>query len=460
MTYELVVLTQREPDALDLVDAMVSADGTLWVGDTGDSTLVQLCDEWGRVLVSLGTVQRVEVEGEVERLLGDAVTAGLTVPYWQVEARVPDDAPEGPAVAHRFAAALTSRLGGAVWPPSPPEPRGAGANAPPAVDLIREKSVVIMQEQEVVPMSSWIIDMMARCADEDLPLAVLTPPGSRITLPLRLALRGTQTRWVVQDADDGYYDGLSGLPLDWNGNGFVLAERARTGGPSLAFLHGLEDADLGHHVVVDLRVVHDATDELVLGSAIEELALALAGAAPAGWGAAEPAVARWDRAALTALCRHRAPRPTWLVFTGGHGEPGPLFGGAVRVSRVDTGVKEEITLVVSLPEDAWSPDALDALESLADHHAGTVELSTLTAHWTPGRRDLTYPAHLLGFPRPLALALGPVGVAEAGRERVLSAPAKGRLIGDPTEPGAWYTFDDDTSDAPWRGLSDLMRHLT
>ncbi|MER6812112.1 DUF6177 family protein [Spirillospora sp. NPDC000708] len=459
MTYELVVLTQREPDALDLVDAMVSADDTLWVGDIGDSTLVQLRDESGRVLVSIGTAQRVEVEGEVERVLGDAVTAGLTVPYWQVEARVPDDAPEGPAVAHRFAAALASRLGGAVWPPSPPQPR-RGVIERPAVDLISEKSVVIVQEREVVPMSSWITDMMARCADEDLALAVLTPLGSRITLPLRLALNGTQARWVVQDADDGYYDGLSGLPLDWDGNGFVLAERARTGGLSATFLRGPEDADLGHHVVVDLRVVHDATEELVLGSAIEELALALAGAAPAGWGAGEPAVARWDRAALTALCRSRAPRPTWLVFTGGHGEPGPLFGGAVRVSRVDAGVKEEITLVVSPPEDTWSPDALDALESLADRHAGNIELSTLTAHWTPGRPDLTYPARLLGVPLPLAMALGPVGVAEAGRERVLSAAAKGRLIGDPTEPGAWYTFDADTSDAPWRGLSDLMRHLT
>lgn len=124
MTYELIALTQRAPDALDLVESMVIADDTLGVREAGDGALVQLCDESGRVLVTIEPAQRVEIEGEVERLLGDAVTAGLTVPYWWTGAWVPDDAPDGPAVAHRFAAALTSRLGGAVWPPTPPEPRG------------------------------------------------------------------------------------------------------------------------------------------------------------------------------------------------------------------------------------------------------------------------------------------------------------------------------------------------
>lgn len=121
MTYDLVALTQHEPDALDLVDSM---DGTLWVRDAGDGAVVQLCDESGRVLVSIEPALRVEFEGEVERLLGDEVTTGLTVPYWWIEARVPHNAPEGCAVARRFAAALTSRLGGAVWPSSPPEPGG------------------------------------------------------------------------------------------------------------------------------------------------------------------------------------------------------------------------------------------------------------------------------------------------------------------------------------------------
>lgn len=120
MTYDLVVLTQRVPDAQALAESLASAGEALVVRGAGDGALVQLCDESGRMLVSIEAAQRVDVAGEVERLLGDAITVGLTVPYWWMEARAPEDAPDAPAVAHRFAAALTARLGGVVWPPSPP----------------------------------------------------------------------------------------------------------------------------------------------------------------------------------------------------------------------------------------------------------------------------------------------------------------------------------------------------
>ncbi|TDD85601.1 hypothetical protein E1293_10875 [Actinomadura darangshiensis] len=119
MTYDLVVLTQLAPDAQSLVDSMVAADDTLRVRGSGDGAIIQLCDETGRPLVSIEAAQPVEVTGEVERLLGTTVTAGLTLPYWWVEARAAGGAP-APALAHRFAAALVERLGGAVWPPSPP----------------------------------------------------------------------------------------------------------------------------------------------------------------------------------------------------------------------------------------------------------------------------------------------------------------------------------------------------
>ncbi|WP_246528312.1 DUF6177 family protein [Nocardiopsis composta] len=51
-----------------------------------------------------------------------------------------------------------------------------------------------------------------------------------------------------------------------------------------------------------------------------------AASAPAGWGIHEPTPSRWDRPALTKLCRERAPKPTRLVFTGPHGSPlTPIF---------------------------------------------------------------------------------------------------------------------------------------
>ncbi|TDD85602.1 hypothetical protein E1293_10880 [Actinomadura darangshiensis] len=333
----------------------------------------------------------------------------------------------------------------------------------PAVDVITARSAVVVQNRALVPMSSWLIDAMARCAESGLSLQVLTPHDGRITLPLRMALGGSKMRWVVREPGDGHYEGFTGLPLDWDGMEFVPAERARTDGPSSTFLHGTGDeagAVLGHHVIVDLRVVHDATAELELGAAVEGLAKALAGAAPVCWGTAEPALSRWDRAAITALCRRRTPRATWLVFTGGHGGTGPAFAGTVRVARVDSGVKEEITFVMSRPGGTLSPDTLDTLAELAGQHASTTALSTLTAYWAPGRADLTHPARRLGHPTPVAMAIGPSGIAETGTRRVLSAPVRAQLIGDPAEPGAWYRLTDGAPDTAWPTLRELIRHLT
>lgn len=115
MTYDMVVLTARAPDVRAVVDSMVDAGGALRVRGSGDGALIQLCDGAGLPLLSIESAQRVDVAGEVERLLGADVTAGLTVPYWWVEARATGADPRGAEVANRFAAALVDRLGGAVW---------------------------------------------------------------------------------------------------------------------------------------------------------------------------------------------------------------------------------------------------------------------------------------------------------------------------------------------------------
>jgi len=115
VTYDMVVLTRRAPDVRAIVDAMVAAGETLRVRGSGDGALIQLCGDDGQPLLSIESAQRVDVAGEVERLLGADVTAGLSVPYWWVEARATGADPRGPAVANRFASAMVERLGGAVW---------------------------------------------------------------------------------------------------------------------------------------------------------------------------------------------------------------------------------------------------------------------------------------------------------------------------------------------------------
>ncbi|WP_084265040.1 DUF6177 family protein [Actinomadura macra] len=326
----------------------------------------------------------------------------------------------------------------------------------PAVDIATAKSAVVIQDRPLVPLSSWLTDAMAHCADSGQAFQILTPHDARITLPLRLALGGPRTRWVVQEPDDGYFDGFTGFPLAWDGAEFVLAGKAKEG-PSETFLREVPD-ELGHHLIVGLRVVHEATVGLELGAVTEDLARALAGTAPRSWGTAEPALSRWSPSELTDLCRRRSPRSTSLVFMGPHGTTAaaPPFGGTARVSRVTSGVKETITFAVACPAGEEPP--LDELEALADRHARTGILRTLNVQWTPALPDLTYPSRAIGVPSPLALGIGPEGAAETGIEHALAAEVTGKKIGGSAAPGLWYVLAGD--DAAWPRFRGLMDHLT
>ena len=327
----------------------------------------------------------------------------------------------------------------------------------PAVDILTGKTAVVVQERALVPLSSWLTDAMAACGRIGLTLQVLTRPDARITLPLRMALSGPGARWVAQaPGDEGYYDGMSGARLTWDGQTFALGEEALAG-PSPGFLD--EPADLGHHLLVDLRVRHEAGAGLRLGGALHLLATELAGGPPTSWGTSEPALSVWDRDAVTELCRDRTPRGTWLVVTGqGDEEKGHRpFISTERVSRVESGVKETITFVVGRGPDDRPP--LAALAELADRLAGDGTLLTMTVQWAAGRPDLTYAARWTGAPVPVGMAVGPEGVAETGLEHALAAGVEGRAIGRAAAPGVWYDLGEDLEPAAWQRFRELMRHL-
>ncbi|WP_119729610.1 DUF6177 family protein [Thermomonospora amylolytica] len=329
-------------------------------------------------------------------------------------------------------------------------------SAHPAVDVLTRRSAVVVQDRPLVPLSSWLTDVMARCATSGLAVQVLTPHDARITLPLRMALGGPKARWVVQEPGDGYYDGFSGLPLEWDGAVFAPV-RQETPRPSDAYLVE-PPAGLGHHLVVDLRLVHEPTSALELGGAVDGLARTLAGTSPRSWGTAEPALARWSPSELTALARRRAPQATFLTFMGPHdAADGPRFGGTARVSRVTSGVKETVTFAVAY--EPGRPPPLEELAAVADGHARAGTLLTMTVQWVPGRADLTYPPRWQGAAVPVALAVGPEGVAETGAEHMAAAPVEGRVIGDDARPGMWYVLGDGTDTAAWGRLGDLMGRL-
>lgn len=127
MTYDVVALVRQAPDVRALVDSMAEAGPDLTVEGAGEGAVIRLRDGSGRPVLAIEAAQKVDVPGEVERLLGEQAAADMPDPCWWVEARAAGSGPDPAGLAHRFADALTGRLGGAVWPPRPVGRGGAAA---------------------------------------------------------------------------------------------------------------------------------------------------------------------------------------------------------------------------------------------------------------------------------------------------------------------------------------------
>lgn len=335
----------------------------------------------------------------------------------------------------------------------------------PAVDHSTTGALVALQERPVVWFSSWLADAVSAGAANGQGLQVVTPAHSRITFALRTVLAKPGGRWVVRESDgSGHYDGLTGAPLVWGDDaGYITAPERRApdsgvgesdtaAAPSPTFRSGT--SELGSHLLLDLRLLHPAADGLKLGGAAESLSRTFAGAAPAGWGTSEPALAVWDRDGLTTLCRQRAPQPTWTVLVGPDGCP---FLGTQRVSRVRSGVKESLTVMVAHPTEEELP--LGSIPEVVREFAGQGTLQSLTAYRLPGRPDGTYEPRAPSLPVPVGMAVGPEGVAEAGLAHALDAPATGHRLGPSMFPAVWFPLGNGTNPAAWRRLEELLHHF-
>jgi hypothetical protein len=323
--------------------------------------------------------------------------------------------------------------------------------AHPAVDVVTGRVAVVLQDRPVVPLSAWLADAVRVCAGSGRGLQVVTPPEARLTTPLRFALDGPDTRWVVRDATGATcYDGLSGRRLRWGGDAFVPVPADPGTGQALAPEFVDRETSAGRQLVLDVRLRHPATATARLGGALELLCRALTGEPPRGWGTAEPATEPWDRDDLTGFARRRAPAPTLLVVVGGGDRPAV---GTTRVSRAASGVDEAVTLVVG----GAHPDALPAV---AEELAAAEPLVSLLAQVCPGRTDATWAPRLSGLPVPVGMAVGPGEVARLGLDHALATPVPvAHPIGDQGRPAVWFHLGDGTSQAGWDRLTAVMRHV-
>ncbi|MBB5852031.1 hypothetical protein ACFQ05_02005 [Amycolatopsis umgeniensis] len=111
MTFDVVGLCRREPDAETLVSAIRAASPLSEVDTDEDRLLFLLRHPEGRLLLAIESARLVRAPGEVRRLLG----VDVPPPVWWVEGRAPEGDSEAETAARRFTAALVAATGGESW---------------------------------------------------------------------------------------------------------------------------------------------------------------------------------------------------------------------------------------------------------------------------------------------------------------------------------------------------------
>lgn len=470
MTKDVIALTPKMPDVGALLAGLYAGGPELRVDSANDGAVIQLRARDGRPLVSVEAPLLVQVRGEAERLLGRE-SALPQAPFWWTEARASTAVPEAERLAGAVAGRLAALLGGVTWPAAagtvgvvdladPPaadiDVHPAPTDAQPAVDVLTDTTAVILADRPVVALTAWLSDILRTTAESGHALQIVTPPHVRLTLPLRVALTGVPNRWVVQDPDCGYYDGLSGAVLHWV-NGTFTPARADTGETRVAeAFTAAPDSREARQLVVAFRTVQRPREGLVLGRSLETAWQTLTGGPPAGWGTAEPINLPWSKRVLTDLARDRAPEPTQL-FAVGHPDRPAL--ARQRVTRTANGVQEDITLTLGYGPDEAPP--LDAMEPLvatlvAEHGLGSMLVSLRRA-----RADLAVPPHFEAPPIPVSFTLGAADVRDVGLTHARRPPLDLHPVqlGPAAAPALHYPLGDGTDAQAWDTLQRLTQHL-
>ncbi|MFE9571054.1 DUF6177 family protein [Streptomyces sp. NPDC006692] len=470
MTKDVIALTPQMPDIPTLLAGFYAGGPDIGVMSTSNGAVVQLCAPSGQPLVSIEVPVFLQVPGETARLLGpDSSIPGGSIPdspLWWTEARAVTDVPEAEHLARSFAGRLVTVLAGTTWPAAPittdvvPLTSDVGAvpssdTASSGVDVLTDEAAVVIHDRPVVAMTSWLSDTLRTAASTNRALQIVTPNTTRLTLPTRTALRGQPNRWVVQDPECGYYDGLSGAVLHWHNGAFAPAPPSESGIPVAAAF--AQPAITGERqLLVSIRTRHPADADLLLGGAIETAWQHLTGAPPAGWSTAEPVNLPWSTRQLTDLARSRAPQPTWLIAIGHPDRPAIA---TIRVTRTTAGVEEDITLALGYSPQEEPP--LDVIEALAQALTSQHNLTSMLTSLRPARRDLTTPPHSEAPPTPVTFTLGADPVSSIGLTHASHPPLNLHplRLGPISKPALHYLLGDGTEPQSWPVLQQLTTHL-
>lgn len=330
----------------------------------------------------------------------------------------------------------------------------------PAIDIRTDKVVVIMQDRPVVGMSAWLVDALAAAEAEGLGLQLVTPATTRLTFAVRTTLFSARdSRWVVTEPDgEGAYDGLGGSKLKWDGQMFAAVAAGEQDKVDMSPTFVAVDLELPFSLLITARVRYQALESTVVGKATEQLFTDLTGAKPAGWGTAEPVTQPWNVGQLTAYCRRRAPKPTWLAVVGG--KEGLTAAGAVEIHRRPAGLEEVITFSVATPEGLPTPDDV---QRVVERLAKSFTLVSFFAQGARGGTDTKSMPHWVGVPAPMAMAVGNDALQGEGLAKAMDVSAVAEIkpvqIGSSASPAVWYPIGDGKSQLDWNIYSALLGRL-
>ncbi|MEV4617887.1 DUF6177 family protein [Asanoa sp. NPDC049573] len=273
-----------------------------------------------------------------------------------------------------------------------------------AADTVTDRACVVLQDRPVVGLHRGLVDLLVAAGRDGRAVRVVTPPTSRLTMPLHAVLAGGAGSWVVRYPEHGYFDAASGAPLHWSEGDFQAYAEPADLSPS---------SDAGDQLWLTLRLLH-TRPPASFGLATEAVCGALTGSQPAGWGNAEPVAEPWRPIELSIAAASRGPRPTTLVVVGGGARPAI---GLLEFAVEPAGISETLTLAVGGFDEA-PPDTVGLVTRLAEEHPLGLALLVLR----PGRADLTQGPFEPAGGRPLCVGVGPSARTEEARDALLALP--------------------------------------
>lgn len=298
-------------------------------------------------------------------------------------------------------------------------------------DVVTDKAMVVLHDRPLVPLSPALSQFLPECAGTGRTLQVVTPPEARITVPLRTS----EAQWVVHD--DGYYEGLTGRPMHWDGMLFVPVPDARDYAP--AYTTPLA-VSISPQLVLTLQASHSPGASL--GAHVDHLMRLLTGSPPAGWGTTEPLQHAWDTTELTA---HVHSMPNTRIIAVAAGDRPAIATLDFAVTQTPPEIAETMTLTIGYGPNETVPveDVPALIGELATEMAPTCVLARID----PGRTDLTIEPRWSGPSAPIGLATRSGFAGPPGFTR--------RPLGSLT----WFPLGEGRSPDYWHRHRTLMAFL-